>query len=119
MPTRSLGPTEEAGVNDYVLVYSGGSRPESQEEVAQVMKAWDTWMRDLGDKLKDGGNPFTPMAKSVAPDGKVSDGPIGGMATGYSILQADSMDEAVDIAKTCPVNLGGASITVYETFKVM
>jgi hypothetical protein len=110
---------EGGSVNDYVLLYSGGGMPETQEEVSQVMKAWDEWMHGLGDKLKDGGNPFAPMAKSVSADGKVSDGPMGSMATGYSIVMADSMDEAVEMAKTCPVTLGGASITVYETFKVM
>jgi hypothetical protein len=43
----------------------------------------------------------------------------GGSASGYSILTAGSLDEAVDKAKGCPVLKGGASITVYETFAVM
>ena len=44
---------------------------------------------------------------------------MGGSASGYSIVTADSLDEAVDKAKGCPVLQGGASITVYETFEVM
>ena len=47
----------------------------------------------------------------------MSDG--GASASGYSILTADSLDEAVGKAKGCPVLQGGASITVYETFAVM
>lgn len=42
-----------------------------------------------------------------------------GSASGYSIVTADSLDEAVGKAKGCPVLQGGASITVYETFAVM
>jgi hypothetical protein len=59
------------------------------------------------------------MAKSIAADGRVSVGPIGPMAGGYSIIQADSLDAAVEIAKGCPVLQGGAQISVYETLQVM
>jgi hypothetical protein len=102
---------------DYLLLYSGGSMPESEEEQAQVMKAWDGWFAKLGGALKDGGNPFSGQAKTIASDGSVSDG--GGSASGYSIIQADSLDDATALAKECPVTAGGASITVYETFAVM
>jgi hypothetical protein len=35
------------------------------------------------------------------------------------IHSADSMDAVVDIAKGCPALLGGATITLDETFAVM
>jgi hypothetical protein len=106
-------------MTDYVLLYSGGKMPESADEQAAVMQAWTTWMGALGDKLKDGGNPFTPAAKSISSDGSVSDGPAGSMASGYSIISAGSLDEATDLAKGCPVLQGGAQISVFETFDVM
>ena len=106
-------------MTDYLLLYSGGAMPEGAEEQATVMKAWDEWMHELGGALKDGGNPFTPMAKNISADGSVSDGPAGSMASGYSIISADSMDDAVTKAKGCPVLLGGAQISVFETFAVM
>lgn len=93
--------------------------PETPDEQAAVMAAWDKWMGGLGDALVDGGNPFTPGAKSIAADGTVSDGPAGSPASGYSVIKADSMDRAVEMAKDCPVTLGGASISVFETFAVM
>jgi len=103
---------------DYLLLYSGGSMPETEAEQATVMEAWNTWMAGLGPALKDGGNPFTPgAAKTIGPDGSVRDGD--GSASGYSIINADSLDVAADLAKGCPVLEGGATITVYETFAVM
>ena len=42
-----------------------------------------------------------------------------GSATGYSVIEADSLDAATDLAKGCPVLAGGASVGVYETFEVM
>jgi hypothetical protein len=104
-------------MTDYLLLYSGGSMPETEEEQKVVMDAWNTWMGQLGSSLKDGGNPFTPASKTVSNDGSVSDG--GGSASGYSIISADSLAAAVDMAKGCPVLQGGATITVYETFAVM
>lgn len=106
-------------MNDYLLLYSGGHKPESEEEQAMVMKAWMNWMGELGDALKDGGNPFTPAAKTISTDGSVSDGSAVGVASGYSIIKAESLDAAVEMAKGCPVLQGGAQISVFETFAVM
>ena len=103
---------------DYVLLYSGGQMPETDEDRATVMKAWDGWMHQLGPALKDGGNPFTPgAAKTITADGALRDG--AGSTSGYSILTADSLDAATEMAKGCPVLQGGAQIEVYETFAAM
>lgn len=101
---------------NYVLVYHGGGMPESPEEGAKVMQAWNVWFAELGDSLVDGGNPAS-ATKTIAADGSVSDDPSG--PSGYSILKADSLDAAVALAKGCPVLHGGASIQVVETFNAM
>jgi hypothetical protein len=101
----------------YLLLYSGGSMPETEAEQATVMKAWDSWFHELGSAIADGGNPFTQATKSISSDGAVGDK--APAASGYSILEADSLDAAVGLAKSCPVLQGGASISVYETFEVM
>src|SRR5438132_1309534 len=111
-----LGGTDMA---NFVLLYSGGSMPESEAEQAAVMQAWGAWYGALGNAVVDGGNPFTPAAKSIASDGTVNDGPLGTMASGYSIIKADSLDSAVEMAKGCPILQGGGQISVYETFPVM
>jgi hypothetical protein len=97
---------------NYVLVYHGGGMPESQEEGAKIMQAWNDWFHKLGDALVDGGNPAS-ATRTIATNGSVSDDPSG--PSGYSILKADSLDAAVELAKGCPVLAGGASIQVVET----
>lgn len=104
-------------MSDFVLLYEGGSMPEGEEAQKQAMAAWEAWFTSIGTALKDAGNPFTPASRTIASDGAVSDGT--GRASGYSIIQADSLDAAVTLSKGCPVTQGGASITVYETFPVM
>jgi hypothetical protein len=96
--------------------------PETEAEHAaakKIQKAWEVWYGELGDALVDGGGPFAPLAKTIASDGSVSDGPVGVMAIGYTIIKADSLDEAVEKAKGCPGYIGSGDVTVYETFQVM
>ena len=103
---------------DFVLLYSGGSMPETDAEKDRVMKAWDAWYAELGGSIKDGGNPFAPAAKTIASDGAVSDAS-GPLFSGYTIVQADSLDAATALAKGSPVLQGGGGVTVYEAFDVM
>ena len=101
---------------NFLLVYRGGSMPETPEDNAMAMEAWTSWFGTLGDKLVDGGNPAS-ATKSISADGSVRDEANG--PSGYSIIKAGSLDEAVSLAKGCPVLHGGASIDVVETFDAM
>ena len=102
---------------NFLLVFHGGSMPESQEEGAKVMQAWTDWFGVLGDRLVDAGNPVSNV-RTIAADGTVSEGGTN-PSTGYSVIKADSLDAAVAAAKGCPVLAGGASVEVAETFEVM
>jgi hypothetical protein len=104
-------------VANYLLVYHGGSMPQSPEEGAQVMKAWTDWFSVLGSAVVDGGNPVSQV-RTVAANGTVSNGGVN-PSSGYSVLKADSLDAAVELAKGCPVLAGGASVEVAETFNAM
>ena len=102
----------------YLLVYYGGAMASTPEAQAEVMKAWEAWFTELGSAVADPGNPFTPgAAKRIAPDGAV--GATQSTGSGYSIIEADSLDLATKLAGGCPVLQGGADITVFETFDVM
>ena len=101
-------------MKNFLLLYSGGGRAGSEAEQKALLAEWGAWFGSLGASLVDGGNPFSG-AKSVSTDGKVHDGPVGSMASGYSVVKADSLNAAVEMAKRCPVLKSGAQISVYET----
>ena len=103
----------------YLLVYYGGSMPESPSAQARVMKQWTTWFTKLGSAIVDPGNPFSGAVNKIKPDGTTSKGPVGQRASGYSIIDAPSLDAATKMAKSCPVIRSGAQVAVYETFNVM
>lgn len=102
---------------NYLLVYHGGSMPEGEAAQKQAMTAWEAWFHTLGSALVDGGNPASGT-KVISADGSVA---AGGATSpsGYSIIKADSHDQAVSLAKGCPVLAGGAMIEVVETFNAM
>jgi hypothetical protein len=106
-------------VANYLLVYHGGGAPESKEEQDKVMQAWTDWFGALGPAIVDGGNPVS-QSKSIAGDGSVLD--VGSdPVTGSSIISADSLEQAIERSRGCPIFLGPrpARIEVVETFQVM
>lgn len=98
----------------FVLLYTGGGMPETEEEQAAVLAAWGAWYEGLGEAVADPGNPFSPAVKNIVSNGTVSDGPFGTMSSGYSVLNADSLEAAVGMAKKCPMLEGNGQITIYE-----
>ena len=101
---------------NYLLAYTGGSTPDTDDARDAQMAAWGKWFQDLGAAVVDGGNPFG-ASKRIA-DGSVSDGASSGL-TGYSVLTAADLDAATELAKGCPVFSVGGSVEVYETLEVM
>jgi hypothetical protein len=98
-------------VGKYVLVYQGGGMAETEEAQQAAMAAWGTWFGSLGGAVVDGGAPFGPSAA-------VGGGASRTALTGYSILQADGLDAAVQLASGCPIVADGGTVDVYETIDV-
>lgn len=98
---------------NYVFAYSGGKGVAADEaERNEQMARWSEWFGELGSAVVDGGAAMG-AAKTVGPDASVSDGGSRGM-TGYSIVSADTLDSAVELAKGCPVLEIGGAVDVYE-----
>lgn len=97
----------------YLYVYhGGGSMPQSKEEVDKVMQAWGGWFGGLGPAVVDGGN---PVGKSTTiKNGSVIDNGGPNPVSGYSIIEAASLDDAVAKAKGCPVHGNGGSVEIAE-----
>ncbi len=102
---------------NFLLTYHGeGGMPTDEAEAAKSLAAWNAWFGSLGGAVVDGGNP-TSHAKAISPDGSVMDAT--GAPTGYSIIKADSIDQAVALAKGCPVLAIGQVVVVSETLPAM
>lgn len=92
----------------YVFIYHGGGNGNDG-----TMEDWVNWFTTLGDKVIDPGNPFNTGGQAVHKGGVM---PVEGtVATGYTVVKADSMEEATEMAKGCPlVGADDAAVAVYE-----
>jgi len=85
----------------------------SPEEMKKRMKPWMDWQEKIGDGLVDMGTPLVNGQKVSKSGSTPSDKEV----AGYSILQAESMDKAVDMLKEHPhLEMGeGLDVEVYES----
>lgn len=103
----------------YLLAYHGVGMPETPEEQARVMAAWEKWFGKLGKAaVVDPGNPIG-RTKTIARTGRVTNGAGKNPITGYSIIKAKDVEAATKLAQGCPILGSGGSIEVCETFDVM
>ena len=99
----------------YLYVYHGGSKPETEAEGAEVMEAWGQWLGSMGAAVIDGGNPVG-VSSTVHSSGKVTNDGGANPASGYSLIEASSLDDALAKAKKCPILAAGGSVEVAEAF---
>ncbi len=95
----------------YLFVYHGGGMPATPEEQAQVMNQWGQWFGGMGPAVVDGGNPVG-QSHTVQGNGSVAANGGANPASGYSIVQAESLQGALALAKGCPILQGGGSVEV-------
>ena len=96
----------------YVIVYLGGDQPSSPEEGKQHMSKYMDWLSSLGDSAVSPSNPLKDTS-TVNSDGTVTTGSTTTMS-GYTIIEVDSMDAALLVAKACPFLDVGGSLEVSE-----
>lgn len=93
-----------------LVVYGPNADNEAERGAGMAMMA--EWYRSLGSALVDPGAPFTG-AKTVSANTVAA--AIGPNATGYNIVQAESIEAATGLAAKCPLLAHGRQITVFET----
>ncbi len=100
----------------YVIVYLGGNQPSSPEEGQKHFARYMEWISSLGDSAVSPANPLKDTM-TVNPDGTVTTGGSSTMS-GYTIIEADSMDAALEVAGACPFLEIGGTLEVSELMKM-
>jgi hypothetical protein len=98
-------------MSKFVLVYLGGTMAESPAEQEAVMQKWMGWFDSIGPSILDGGNPF---AGSTAVSSNGRSDQTKSQLTGYSIVEAESLDAAASLVEKCPVLESGGSVEIFE-----
>ena len=80
----------------FLLLYFGSDEPS-----AEVADAWQRWFAGLGDRVVDSGNPLGACLE-ITRTGSRELLPEEGAPTGYSLISAESLDDAKRLIAGCP-----------------
>jgi len=97
-----------------ITYHGGGEMPADPGMRDQMLKAFAAWATGVGDKMVDPGAPLGP-AKIVGGDGVKDAGP-GGVG-GYTLVSADSLDEAVALVRDHPFVSRGGTLRVSQAIE--
>ena len=89
----------------------------SAEELQAMMKPWQDWMGSIAaqNKLSNPGGRLETEGIVIKPDKVITNGPyveIKEAIGGYIVVKSASIDEAVNLAKECPILAAGGSVEV-------
>jgi hypothetical protein len=95
-----------------ITYHGGGGMPDSAEAREQMMTAFQAWAASVGDAMIDPGSPLGPR-KTVTSDG-VSDTAADDTLGGYTLISADSLNDAVAAVKDHPFVGRGGTLQVSQ-----
>ena len=109
-------------MKDFLLVFRNDPSNMAQaspEDMQATMKKWMDWIGGIAaqNKLIDRGNRLSSAGKVVKPDNVVTDGPyteIKELIGGYTLIKAESIEEAAEMSKDCPILWVGGNVEVRE-----
>ena len=113
-------------MKEYLFVYRNDykSQPNATpEEGKLIMQKWMDWLGGIGKqgKLIDQGNVLGSAGKVVKAGNMVTDGPyteIKELIGGYSLVKTETIEEATQLAKGCPILESGGNVEVREINKM-
>ncbi len=100
----------------YLITYLGSDKPSSPEQGKRHMLEYKAWLSSLGDSAISPANPLKHTS-TVNPDRTVTTGSTTSMS-GFTIIEADSTEQALLIAKGCPFLDVGGSLEVSELMQM-
>ena len=113
-------------MKEFLLIFRRDLKnPEAQpsaEKMQAMMGKWQDWMGSIAaqNKLVDRGNRLETSGSVVCREG-VMDGPYVEVKEGiggYTIIRAESQEEATTISKGCPVLIIGGSVEVRQILPI-
>ena len=99
----------------FLFAYHGGKQPDTPEDTEVEIERWQGRFDRIDPEIVDPANPVG-AARTVSTEG-VGDIEGDKPLSGYTIIHAESIDQAVELAKACPI-ISGGSIEVAEINEV-
>ena len=113
-------------MKEFLLIFRNvppfGDAVPTPEQLKEISKPWQDWMGSIAaqGKLASMGNRLTFNGATLRGD-IVTDGPyteIKEMVLGFTILKTDTLGEATELAKGCPILKIGGQVEVREVAQI-
>jgi len=113
-------------MKEYMMLFRNEKNESSQEPSAEqmqaAMKQWQTWIKGIAaDGKYSGTNRLLSEGKTVKPGNAITDGPYAEgkeVVGGYLVVKANSLDEAVEMAKSCPNLIYGGNVEIRRVMSI-
>lgn len=112
-------------MKDYLLLFRGGLNiaAAAPEQIQEAMMKWKNWMTELANKgLFNGAERLNRNGAVITGSKKqITDGPYTEtkeIVGGYMSIKAENLNEAIELAKGCPIFNYDGIVEVREVIKM-
>ena len=113
-------------MKEYMMLFRHEKNESSEappsEQMQTAMKQWQAWIKGIAANGNySGTNRLLSEGKTIKPGNAITDGPYAEgkeVVGGYLIVKADSLDEAVEMAKSCPNIIYGGNVEVRSVMSI-
>jgi hypothetical protein len=95
---------------NFMVAYYGGRQPSSKEEGIAQMGKWKIWVESLGENIVNPGTPL--MSTKILTSNDIQDENDPNAMKGFAVVKSESIEGAVEIAKSDPFLENGGTIRV-------
>jgi len=103
-------------VTNFMIAYYGGNQPSSKEEGMAQMNKWKAWVEGLGETIVNPGTPL--METKILTSSNVQDNKDPNAMRGFAVIKAESIDAAIEIAKSDPFLENDGTIHVSQMMEM-
>lgn len=107
-------------MNEFALIFRNEQNPDVQfspEQMQNILAQWRSWIGGIAaqNKLANPGNRLGFEGAVIRKGGVVTDGPyaeLKEMLTGILVVKTDTLEDAIELGKGCPIFNAGGSVEV-------
>ncbi|MBX9784211.1 MAG: YciI family protein [Chitinophagaceae bacterium] len=112
-------------MKEFMMIFRMAPMPNFQpapEQMQESIKQWQDWIGGIAAQGKFGStNQLGFTGKTLKADGAVTDGPyaeVKEIVGGYIIVKANDIDDALALAKGCPILYMGGHVEVRDIMQI-
>ena len=101
-------------MSKFIYIFRGGM-PDTPEAGQKMMTDWNNWLDGMGEAVAERG---AALGKSSFIDADGNEAAAGDPVSGYMVVEAADLTDALRHAKACPIFSAGGTIEVAQALEM-